>query len=287
MKLALGTAQFGMDYGINNKRGKIPKKEAFEILEEALSNGIRPIDTAFEYGDSERVIGSFVRKKGKKLEAVSKLPKCSPKEAASFLEKSLERLNSKRLYGYLVHDFDSFANEPELWDEMKSFKEQGKARKIGFSLYYPGQAEMLLENGVDFGIVQLPYSVLDQRFSEVLPRLKEKGVEVHARSVFLQGLVFKRPEGLEGNFEGARESIAAIRRISAETGVPVSALCINFASLNNGISKVVVGVDSRQNLLENIAAFSYQNKVKKVLPELLGLGIGDEKVVVPSNWVVK
>jgi len=287
MKLALGTAQFGMDYGINNKKGKVSQKEAFEILEKAISEKVGPVDTAFEYGESEEVIGAFVKQKGRPLEVVSKLPKCGAGQASGFFEKSLERLGLEKLYGYLVHDFGSFLREERIWDEMKSFKEEGKTEKIGFSLYRPVQAEQILEKGIDFDIVQLPYSILDQRFSEVLPKLKEQGIEVHARSVFLQGLVFKDAKELKGFLAGAKKALEVIGKIAGEIGVPISALCINFAALNPGIGKVVVGVDSLKNLEENIKAFSYQNKVKGVMPKLLGLGIGDEKIVVPSNWVVE
>ena len=285
MKLALGTAQFGMDYGINNKRGKVPKEEAFEILEKTLSCGVGPIDTALEYGDSEQVIGAFVRDQNKALEIVSKLPKCGAEEAAGFLEKSLENLNTKKLYGYLVHDFDSFIKEPAVWEKLQGFKEQGKVGKIGFSLYYPKQAEELLEKDIDFDLVQLPYSILDQRFSDVLPTLKEKGIEVHVRSVFLQGLVFKGIEELQGNLAGASGALERLEQVSKESGVSVSALCINFAALNPAVDKVVVGVDSLQNLDENIEVFSYQNKVKDVLPKLLSLRIDDKNIVVPSKWV--
>ena len=285
MKLALGTTQFGMDYGINNKRGKVPKQEAFEILEKTLSSGVGPIDTALEYGDSEQVIGAFIREQNKALEIVSKLPKCGAGEAEKFFEKSLKNLNTKKLYGYLVHDFDSFIKEPAVWEKMQSFKGQGKVGKIGFSLYYPKQAEELLRKGIEFDLAQLPYSIFDQRFSDILPKLKEQGVEVHVRSVFLQGLVFKGTEELLGNLAGASGALEDLEQISKESGVPVSALCINFAVLNPAIDKVVVGVDSLQNLDENIEAFSYQNKVKDVLPKLLSLGIDNENIVVQSKWV--
>ena len=284
MKLALGTTQFGMDYGINNKGGKVPKQEVFKILEKTLSSKVGPVDTAFEYGDSEKVIGDFSREGRRALEIVSKLPKCGSEEAAKFLKKSLENLNTERLYGYLVHDFDSFLKEPAIWEKMQGFKEQGKAGKIGFSLYYPKQAEELLGKGIEFDLVQLPYSIFDQRFSEILPKLKEQGIEVHVRSVFLQGLMFKESRELQGNLAGAGENLTVIKQVSKESNVPVSALCINFAALNQSIDKVVVGVDSLQNLEENIGAFSYQNKVKDVLPKLVGLRINNESIVVPDNW---
>lgn len=284
LKLALGTAQFGMDYGLNNKAGKIPEGEALKILAKAVGNGITTVDTAYAYGDSELVIGKFIRENSAGLKVVSKAPECSAKELPGFFNNSLKRLNLPSIYGYLIHDFGSFLKDPGLWNAMRLLRQEGLAEKIGFSFYSPKEAKSVLDKGIVPDIVQVPFSVFDQRFSETIKLLKKQGVEVHARSVFLQGLVFKDPANLEKRFSKIREKLFLLQSLSGQTGVPLSAICINFAALNKNIGKVVVGVDSLSNLQENINAISCQIKVKKVYNQLLNLGENDEGIILPFNW---
>lgn len=283
-KLALGTAQFGSDYGINNRAGKIPKEKAFKILESALKNGVTSIDTAYSYGESETVIGEFIKKKRPDFKVVSKMPGCLPASASAIFNSSLERLNLQSVYGYLLHDFNYFLRKPASFNSLLGFRQQGRVQKVGFSVYYPKEAEYLLEKGIDFDLIQLPFSVFDQRFSSLLPKLEKNGIEIHARSVFLQGLAFKKPENLEARFSGLKEKLSGLHNLSKKTGIPVQALCINFAALNPCIGKVIVGVDSLQNLEENIKAVSPSKKVKEVLDELAELREDNENIILPFNW---
>lgn len=107
-KLVLGTAQFGLDYGINNKRGKLSKKEVFKILTYAKKNEIETLDTAYGYGDSEKIIGEFIKKNKICFKIISKLPKCNSKTVEYIFLKSLAKLSQDKIYGYLIHDFESF-----------------------------------------------------------------------------------------------------------------------------------------------------------------------------------
>ncbi|MBW2996320.1 aldo/keto reductase [Candidatus Woesearchaeota archaeon] len=280
MKLALGTVQFGMDYGINN-RGKIPKKEVFEILGFAKENGIDVLDTAYAYGSSESVIGEFISKTNNSFKIVSKLPS---KNWENAFEESAKRLNSEKVYACLIHDFDSFLENPQIFDKLKILKQKGKIEKIGFSLYYPKEVLYLLDNNVQFDIVQVPFNIFDQRFSSVFELLKEKGVEIHVRSVFLQGLFFKNPAKLEGDFVKIKDKLSDLRSISERTGIPISALCINFALLNQDIDKVIIGVDSLENLQENIDSSKYKKKVNEVYGILSDLKEDDEGIILPINW---
>ncbi len=284
MKLALGTVQFGLDYGINNKRGKVPKKDVFEILKEALKNKIDVLDTAYAYGDSEKVIGEFIQKNNAKFKIISKLPSEGVNDIEKFFEESLKRLNCNDVYGYLVHDFKEFIKNPEKWSVLEGLKKQDKIKKIGFSLYSPEEIEQLLKKKIKFDIVQVPYSIFDQRFSKVFELLKKKNVEIHVRSVFLQGLVFKKSSKLKSNFTKIKKKLALLNDISKKIEVPISSLCINFALLNKNIDKIVIGIDSIENLKENIEVLKDKNKVKKVYDELSSLKEVDEKIILPSNW---
>lgn len=283
-RLALGTAQFGLDYGINNKRGRIPPDEVFDILQYAWDNGIRVLDTAFAYADSEKLIGKFIQKEQKDFRIVSKLPWEHVQNVAKGFTASLSHLGLKKIYGYLIHHFHTFIDDKHLWETVEALKTMGKVEKIGFSLYKTEDLEYLLEKKITFDIAQIPISILDQRFIPYLKHLRKNKVEVHVRSVFLQGLVFKRPSELTGRFAQVQQKVAALNALAAKHKIPLSALCLNFVINQPGVDEVILGVDSLENLKENVGALKFQKKVSGLLPQLKDFSETDEEVILPTNW---
>lgn len=283
-KIALGTVQFGIDYGINNQRGKIPAGEVHEILMYALEKGIDTLDSAYVYEDSEKVIGEFIKLKKPEVKIISKFSLNGELQVEDIVEASLQRLNLENLYGYLVHDFNTFSKDPKIWDALIRLKSMHRIEKIGFSLYFPKDLQYLLENNIQMDIVQVPFSVFDQRFSSMFASLKERGIEIQVRSVFLQGLVFKNIDDLDAEFLDLREKLLYLRSLSKQIDIPISGTCINFAALNQYIDKIVIGVDSLANLKENIKVLNYRDKVTKIYSELSSLFEVDESIIIPSNW---
>jgi len=281
-KLCLGTAQFGLDYGINNLRGRIPEKEVFEILNYALDNGIEFIDTAYEYGESEKIIGKFIRnnKDSNRLKIISKLPQTN--NVYEILNKTLDNLGIKKIYGYLMHNFNFFLKNPKVWQNFLELKEEGKVEKIGFSLYYPEEYYKIENLKVD--ILQVPYNIFDQRFDKLLLNFKEKGIEVYARSVFLQGLVFKKPEELSGKFFKLKEKLLYINSLSEKFNIPLNAFFLNFVMINENIDKIVIGVDNLENLKMNIDSLKFQKVIKEFYPNLLELKETEEDIILPTRW---
>lgn len=285
-KIALGTAQFGLDYGISNKKGQIPENEVFEILNESIISGIEVLDTAYAYGNSELVIGNFITKHGNVFKIVSKLPECDPRDVKNIFESSLKRLGVDGLYGYMCHSFQHYTDNPEIWDILGELKSEGKVGKIGFSLYYPSELEYIIEKKIDIDIIQMPYNIFDRRFEQYFPVLKNMGVEIFVRSVFLQGLVFKEPSELDDYFAKIRGKIADLHSLAAELDIPIAALCLNFAVLNEFVDEVVVGVDNVQNLKEIVFSSVYRANVKSALHKLNPLQENDENMILPLNWKV-
>lgn len=283
-KLVLGTAQFGMDYGINNERGKIPREEVFEILSEALSSGIDTFDTAYDYGESELLIGEFVKTFQKNLRIISKLPKCEPSEVDSLFNTSIDRLGVDSLYGYYIHNFQNYIENQGIWEVLEDMKAGEKIRKIGFSLYYPSELEYILNNNVNVDMIQLPYSVFDRRFEKYFSTLKNKNVEIYVRSIFLQGLGFRDPLKLKGSFEKIKDKILGLRLISKKMNIPLASLFLNFVMLNNYVDRVVIGVDSLENLREIVTYSSQENEVEPVMEELAFYRENDEQIILPVNW---
>lgn len=283
-KIALGTAQFGLDYGINNDRGKIPKEEIFEILRFALDNKINTLDTAAAYGDSEDVLGAFIRENNGSFNIISKLPPCRPDEMDKFLPSTLKKLGVDHIYGYILHDFGMFKKDRSIIEYLDILKQSGKIQKSGATLYYTEDLEMILENNVKFDLLEVPYSVFDQRFGVYFEAMKKRGIEVLIRSVFLQGLVFKDPDSLDGYFSPVRDKLAKLREISAGTKTPVVDLCMGFAASNKDIDKIIVGVDNIGNLQEIIGTLADLHGVKAVKGDLSGLSVTDQDIILPFKW---
>jgi aryl-alcohol dehydrogenase-like predicted oxidoreductase len=279
-KLVLGTAQFGMDYGINNKRGKIPRMEVFDVLNSALYFGIDTLDTASAYGESEDVIGDFIKETGKGFKIISKSPNCDVHELKNSLNSTLAKLGVKSLDGYMIHSFSHYIKNPEIWNILEGLKSTGDIEKIGFSLYYPEELDYIKKNKLKIDIIQVPYSIFDQRFSQSFREVKKDGVEIYVRSVF------KKPPELESSFVKIKDKLITLHQLSERTNIPVAALCLNFAFLTEYIDKIVVGIDSINNLNEIVRSLKYLEDVEKIFSELSNLKEDDENIILPTNWKV-
>jgi len=282
-KLALGTVQFGTVYGIKNRTGRIPEKEAAAILARAGAAGVEMLDTAQTYGDSEAVLGRIMPPAAR-FRIVSKFSAVPGVSVKALLESSLSRLRVNGLYSFLYHKFSDFRERPEGYRELLELKAAGLIEKTGFSVYYPSEIRLLLDGGVKFDLVQLPYSVFDRRFEPLLPELKKAGVEVHARSVFLQGAALMKPEELPAGLSVLGSKLKRLEALSAKAGIPRPALCLCFALLNAGIDRVVIGVDGAADLEANLAGAGLYKEAAGVCAELGELEEKDENFLLPFKW---
>ena len=283
-KLMLGTVQFGLDYGVNNLSGRVPKKEVFDILNTAAKNDVLDLDTAVAYGQSEQVIGDFLKSNKNNFNIVSKLPLCDSSQVSKHVFGSLNRLGLKKIYGYLFHDFNHFQKDPKILDELLLLKNEDYICKVGFSLYFPRELEWLLNNNVPFDIVQVPFSVFDQRFSRLFPLLKNRGVQIHTRSVFLQGLVFKKEDDLQDRFLKLKPKIKKLNNLAEFRQISVADVCLSFALLNEYVDKVIIGVDCKSHFEDNLNSLKKFFSEKYDLNDFYGLQENDEKVILPINW---
>lgn len=284
-RLCLGTAQFGMDYGIANKIGKPSKNEVFEILRHAGDLGIDMLDTAHEYGNSEELIGEYIGMSGVKFRVISKMPKQEKGVSDPKIDckETIGRLRVTELEGYLVRSSD-VKRYDELYKQLSVLKESGLAGKIGASLYMAGELDHILERDLAVEIVQVPYNIFDRRFERYFPLLKKRGIEVYARSVFLQGLFFLDEAKMNKDFNAAAVAAKKLRDIAGRENIPVSALCLCFVMLNSSVDRVIVGVDSLAQLKENIAALGYIDETRRVYNDLKSLELEAEEVILPYNW---
>lgn len=270
-KLGLGTVQFGLPYGISNKKGKTSAEEVSKILETAKSFQINTLDSASSYGNSEEVLGL---NNLSSFKVVSKfMPPLKDQSIEIQLTQSLVKLGVKSLYGYLAHRPMEILRDQQQWEDLLKFKSEGKVTKIGFSLNEPLELERLINKGFNPDLVQVPYNYFDRRFEAAIREIKGKGCEVHTRSVFLQGLFFMNPLELSVFFEDIKPLITQLQENSLLNGA-----LLKFVLKKPYIDKVIIGVENEKQLVQNI-----QNLEKaSALPELK-LKIS-ENIVNPSKW---
>jgi aryl-alcohol dehydrogenase-like predicted oxidoreductase len=259
-RLALGTAQLGQRYGIANRAGMPGQHEAAAILQCARESGIDVVDTAMSYGDSERVIGSVG---AGSLRIVTKLPPL-PSGASGIAHwvrqqvgASMDRMGIEHLHGLLLHR-PSDALQPGAGDLLRALQElrdEGRISRIGVSIYDPSELDALMPR-MEVGLVQAPYNVLDRRIvaSGWLAKLSEKGVEVHVRSAFLQGLLLLQENELPPAFAARRALWTSWHGwIREQTLTPLQA-ALGFVLRNTQIDRAVVGVETAAQLRGILAA---------------------------------
>ena len=273
-KLILGTVQFGCQYGINSA-GRPSEAAVAEILSAAAERGITTLDTSSAYGDAERVLGSCGAA-AKGFGIVSKYPQGSGPVAETF-RQSLERLGAASMHGYMLHHFGVYRSEPGIWEEFRALRKEGLTERIGFSLYSPDELEILLEDGVDFDILQIPRNIFDRRFDPWLPALKERGVEVHVRSTFLQGLFFKDRDSLPEKLLPLRKYLLRLDECSARSGLGIAQLALGFNLQNPDIAGVLIGVDNVGQLLANVEA-ACEETID------IDIQVAEQELLSPVNW---
>jgi len=282
-RLALGTAQFGLAYGLNNQAGQPSPAAVAEVLAAAQAAGLTLLDTAAAYGNSEARLGELLGDNSA-FELITKLPAGPPALVAQHLAASLARLRRPRLYGVLFHAFGPLQAEPAAWQALQAARAAGQVARIGVSLYHPHEAEWLLAEGWDMDLVQVPYNVLDQRFAAVLPRLAARGVAVHVRSAFLQGLLLREPTDLPLFFQPLAQKLRQLRALATEANVPLPAALLLFAAYAPGVARAVIGVDSVANLHENLAAAAYLAAAERLRPALAELAEPTDTFILPYAW---
>lgn len=299
MELALGTVQFGLDYGISNKQGQVAKVEVEEILTQALSLGINTLDCAGAYGDSEQVLGEL--NVSKRFNLISKIPALSHKKTSitPFLEQSLSNLQCDELATLLFHQADDLLTHPnkdKLFSQLALLKKQSIVNEIGVSVYSLEQLSLITE-AYDIDIVQAPINIFDQRFiaNDTLELCKRKHIKIHARSLFLQGLLFIEPEDLNRYFLPYQTKINAFSALAKSMSCSKLTLALavllaqgSHKKYSNNIShiieKVVVGVCNTNQLREIVNAYQQAKTLDVSLKEIQSLADSRLGLINPSLW---
>jgi aryl-alcohol dehydrogenase-like predicted oxidoreductase len=285
MKVALGTVQFGLNYGISNTNGQVPIETVRSILKLAKDNSIGILDTAAAYGNSEEVLGNC-NQESQNFNIVTKIPADSKyTDISNIVKDSLSKLKRDKLYALLMHNTDSLlSNDGELYyQELLKLKDQNIVDKIGVSIYSQSEVDLILER-YEIDIIQVPLNIIDQRLikSNTLKRLREKGVEVHARSLFLQGLFFLDTTALDPFFSPVKETLLKLKEEAKRLNCSLLDILISFGNDIEEIDQLVIGVTSEKELEEVIASANSNIKLNWA-----DYSISSEEILNPSNWPKK
>lgn len=292
-RIGLGTAQFGLDYGITNPRGRIGEREVRTILADCAAAGIDTLDTANLYGESETVIGQSLET-GANFKIVTKTPKFTAARSTidavgalnSAFEASLSKLRRVSLHALLLHDASDLLGPlgNALWGALEAIKASGRVTKIGVSVYEGAEIEDALRS-YPIDIVQVPWNPIDSRLvvSGTLAHLADRGVEIHARSLFLQGLLLQQPAAIPKRFGPVRDAVEDLDERFRKEGLSRLEGILAAAFARPEISRFICGVTSRVELNAIVVAAQTDHMIKgrNPIPTYRGF---DPRYLDPRRW---
>ncbi len=284
-RLALGTVQFGLPYGIANHAGQVTRSEAKAMLELAMKYDMDTIDTAIAYGESETCLGE-IGTKGFKV--VTKLPSI-PDDCANIsvwineqVRASLTRLGVSTVYCVLLHRSEQLLSSKgaEVYRALQQLKNNSQIEKLGVSIYSPSELDALIPN-YRLDLVQAPFNIVDQRMHRTgwLQRLKDIDIEVHTRSVFLQGLLLMAKADIPVQFSPWSALWHRWQHWLSDQDISSVQACLAFPISFPEIDRVVVGADSVSQLKQILS--STKSISSDELPDLY---CEDENLINPAKW---
>ena len=299
-RLTLGTVALGINYGISNNEDKPDKAHSFGIISSALKAGINTLDTARGYGEAEQLIGDFLENKeiDQPVNIVTKF-RLSPEnltnkekvrtEIYNSVRSSLSFLKLKRIPICLLHMNrrlpldDVLENLPSILSDLKN---DGLIDIAGVSVDHPGEAASFLEHPV-IEAMQVPVNIFDTRIIKngSLERMHKEGKIVFARSIFLQGLFFMKPDNLKGNLTEATKYIEALRDIARRANMSISQLAFSFVNNLEGVSSIVFGAVNEGQVKQNIGLLEtgvISDEIKKLIK--YNFDEVPEHIITPGQW---
>jgi uncharacterized protein len=285
-KIILGTAQFGLQYGINNMSKQLTQDGASEILNYAWSNGINILDTADAYGNASDRIGVFHQERNLKFKVITKFKDISGFVALeNWIEGTLKRLNVSELFCGMFHSVMDYNENAQLLESLAFFKEKNLIQNIGVSIYTNEQFEQVLKDPI-VQLIQLPYNLLDNRSvrGELIEAAKAKGKIIHVRSVFLQGLFFMDLAQLPLKLRALKKELNILHELCLLNNISMQTLALNYVASNPFIDNIIIGIDNLTQLKSNIEAMN--EKIPHEIFEIVdSIKTKHSELLMPTNWL--
>jgi aryl-alcohol dehydrogenase-like predicted oxidoreductase len=288
VRLALGTAQLGMHYGVASSPGRPSADEIGRILRTALDLGVEYIDTAAAYGEAEVAIRRFLRAADHsgRVRVGTKTPRLPAglsasalvHEVAAAIDRSRTRLGVETLDDLLIHSADDLREYgSRLIDVLMEHRDASRVRRIGLSIYDEADAMLALAHP-SLAAAQFPFNVFQRGLTDggAVERLRLAGHETFARSVLLQGLLSLSPDPGEAAVPGSGPWLASFGQTCASHDVAPVAAALGYAASRSGAHFLVVGVESAAQLRE-VSGF-----MQKPLPPALVREMDARFVDVPA-----
>ena len=280
----LGTVQLGLPYGINNTTGKPTQNESERILDLASASGISILDSADAYGDSLRVIGQYLKDHpAVRFDIISKFIEDDQPVIEKF-QATVGILSRQDLYAYMYHRFGDYRNGRSM-DTLLRLREEKAIRKIGVSVYGIDELTVVAADP-RIDLIQVPFNPFDasQEKNRLLTEAKSNGKEIHVRSIFLQGLFFKKPGELTGNLKGLAMPLTAFHEFIQSHNLTVTQACLNYALHNPLLDKVLIGIEKSDQLTQNLNAVLDNFPMDKCKSSFESILVTDQALLNPSNW---
>jgi aryl-alcohol dehydrogenase-like predicted oxidoreductase len=288
-RLGLGTVQFGLNYGVANVNGQVTAPEISKILVRATSVGVRVLDTASAYGESEQVLGQVLDVSMDFRIITKTIPlrravvgSIELAKISDAFESSLIKLRRHSIDTLMVHHAEDLLVDggETIYLKLKEWQAEGKIKNVGVSVYDRKQIDQLFER-FDFDVVQLPFSVYDQRLLRdgTLTRLSAAGVEIHARSVFLQGILLMPSARLPDHLSVLVNHHERYLSYLKSAGLSPLEAAISFVAQRPEISVALVGVSSERDFDECISAYSDDRNL-----DLADFIVEDKRLLDPRTW---
>lgn len=283
-KICLGTAQFGLTYGITNKSGQVSRHEVQKILRKGVELGVKYLDTARAYGSAEEVIGSCL-KGSNEYKIISKLPGGKNNNWEYHFQKSCNSLKVKSIDSILLHSADDLKGRggQALQDWLLSLKERGLVKRIGVSIYE--KSDLIGINKEVLDLVQLPLSIYDQRMLKdgTIKELKSGGIAIHARSLYLQGLLLTPAENWPTWIEPPiRNHHRSLQKVALEKQCRLIDLALGFAKEQSHLEAVVLGLCNVYELYQLNDAWETKSPWQE--GEWSSWSITDSCILDPRRW---
>lgn len=281
-KLALGTAQFGMPYGIANKNGQVGKSEVNNILDYAFKTGIDTIDTAADYGNSEQIIGQYLNEHADEPWFIITKVSGPVDNLNDHLKRSIDKLN-KTPHAVLAHSAEIYL-ENSFCAELHRIKESMGIKQAGVSVYTIEEIENVLKYRHP-DVIQFPMNILDTRLYRkgILSKIKSKAIEVHVRSAFLQGLFYLPDEKLNTQFSDAYPAISQLKSLAQKQGLTLAELSLLWLCSLDQVDKVIIGVDNVEQVRGHTKTLE-KNVDAAIFEEALSIKYENENILNPSLW---
>ena len=283
-KIILGTAQFGTNYGINNRTGKIKKEEIKKILNFLKEKKINFLDTANNYKKSELEIGKYVKKNKSKFKIITKYSLKNNTIIDQFYKTQV--LTGQIPHTILAHSAKDYLSK-KFQKKISFLKKNFPIKNIGVSLYNPEEYFKILKFKVP-DIIQVPINLFDKRFLDrkIVNSLKKNKIKIHARSVFLQGLFFSNKKKIFKNFKNIKDKYEKILKVSKNEKISMGHLSFIWIYNRKEINKIVIGVDSLSQLKNNLSCLKKKISYKSI-KTLNQINMHNNKIIKPNLWKIK